>query len=64
MGEPRLSVHDRVQVLQRLDGLATELNEIAAWLGGYSIETPMFLAWPAAQPLTPPVTLAPYWPYE
>ena len=32
MGD-RLSVHDRVAVLQRIEAMATELNAIAAWLG-------------------------------
>jgi hypothetical protein len=39
MAEPRLSVHDRVMALERLESVAVELNAIAAWLGGYAIET-------------------------
>jgi hypothetical protein len=39
MADQRLSVHDRVAALDRLDKLAWELNSAAAWLSGNGIET-------------------------
>lgn len=39
MPDPRLSVHDRVQALQRLEAIAFELNEAAAYLAANDIET-------------------------
>lgn len=35
----RLSVHDRVQVLQQLENGATWLNALAAWLGERGVES-------------------------
>ncbi len=39
MPDARISVHERVQALQRLEGIAFELNQIAAWLGDAGVET-------------------------
>ena len=39
MPDPRISVHDRVAALQRLDAIAFEANQIAAWLARCDVET-------------------------
>lgn len=39
MSDRRISVHDRVQALGRLNAIAFELNKIAAWLGEVGVET-------------------------
>src|SRR5690349_18094166 len=37
--DKRLAVGERLQALDRLEAVAVELNQIAAWLGGFGVET-------------------------
>jgi hypothetical protein len=39
MSDQRISVHDRVQVLDALNSVAWYLNRLAGWLGRNGVET-------------------------
>ena len=45
----QLSVHYRVQVIERLDELASELTQISGWLAGLGIDGPSLLCQDAAR---------------
>jgi hypothetical protein len=39
MADQRISVHDRVKVLDQVNGAAWWLNKLASWLGSRGVET-------------------------
>jgi hypothetical protein len=49
--DKRLAVAERLQALDRLEAVAVELNQIAAWLGGFGVETEADMAERAARDL-------------